>query len=170
MEIIEIAYIINAVIMAVAISLGVGCSTVAISQFLYSIHDGNFEVTERKMLGIVYFILRVAMVAILLTLAIQAGIFYFLLNNFDFVSPFFLSMWTVVGVLYLNAIGMTMHWMPGKIGPALQASSWYTLGVLMALVPVGITGFMYQQFALVYVGVIMLAIAALNMLMGYLKK
>ncbi len=166
----EIIYIINAILLSVAVSLGVGCSTVAITQFFVAINDGQIDQTERKLLGAVYIILRVAMVAILLTLLVQAGIFYSLMDGFGFLSPFMLSMWSVVGVLYLNAIGMTMHWIPSKIGPAIQAGSWYTLGVLLALIPLGQITFGYTQFLLVYAGVILLAIAAISVVRGYLMS
>lgn len=166
----EITYIINAVLMSVAVSLGVGGSTVAITQFFVAISDGEIDQTERKMMGAVYTLLRVAMAAILVTLVIQAVVFYFLLGNFDFISPFMLSLWTAVGVLFANAIGMTWHWVPSKLGPAIQASSWYTLGVLLALIPLGQVSFAYTQFLLVYAGAILLAVASLNLLMNHLKS
>lgn len=166
----EIAYILNAVMMAVAVSLGVGCSTVAITQFFVAISDGDINQDERKMMGVVYILLRVAMVGILLTLIIQAGFFYYLTKSLNFISPVLLSLWTVVGVLFLNAIGMTLHWVPSKIGPALQASSWYTLGVLFALIPLWQWQFIYLKFLLVYVGVVLLTIAAVNIVMTHLMQ
>src|SRR5690606_27499319 len=130
----EITYIINAVLMSIAVSLGVGCSTAAITQFVVAISDGQIDQTERKMLGAIYWLLRAAMAAIVVTLLIQAAFFYYLSGSLEFISPFMLSLWTAVGVLIVNAIGMTMHLVPSKIGPAVQAGSWYTLGVLLALI------------------------------------
>jgi len=166
----EIIYILNTILLSIAVSLGVGCSTVAITQFFVAISDGKMGQEERKMMGVVYTLLRVAMAGILVTLLIQAGLFYYLARDFSFVSPFLMSMWTVVGVLFLNAIGMTLHWVPGKIGPAIQASSWYSLGILLTLIPLGLVGFEYTQFALVYAGFILLSIASLNLLMNHLKE
>jgi hypothetical protein len=156
--------------MSVAISLGVGCSTVAITQFFTAMADDQVDPGERRMMGTVFILLRISMVAILLTMLVQAGIIYYLTDNFLFISPFFLSMYTVVAVLFLNAIGMTMHLVPRSIGPAIQASSWYTLGITFALVPLGLTGFTFMQFGLVYVGAMMLAVAGINVGMTFLKR
>ncbi len=166
----EIAYIISMIVMSFAVSLGVGCSTVAVTQFFAAIKDGGINEAERKMLGVVYFLLRVAMAGILLTMIAQGAIVYYISGNFLFISPFFMALYTVVGVLFLNAIGMTWRLIPSSLGPAIQASSWYSLGFLMALVPLGLTAFTYTQFLLVYAGVMLITIAALNILMGYLRK
>jgi hypothetical protein len=74
-----------------------------------------------------------------------------------------LALYTAVAVLYVNAIGMTMHWIPRQIGPAIQATSWYSLGILMALVSLNLIDFAYLEFLLVYIGVGILAAAALNL-------
>lgn len=165
----EIIYIINIIVLSIAVSLGVGCSTVALTQFFVSIKDGEIDPSERKMLGVVYILLRVAMVAILLTLLVQAGIIYQITGNFLFVSPYFQAVYTAVAVLYLNAIGMTMRYIPSSIGPAIQATSWYALGILTALVSLNLASFTYMEFLLVYVGAIILIMAGLNILMRQLK-
>lgn len=165
----EITYIINMLVMSVAVSLGVGCSTVAIAQFFTAIKDGEINESERKMMGVVYLLLRVSMVAILVTLLVQAGIIYYITGNFLFISPFFLAVYTAVAILFLNAIGMTMKYVPSKFGPAIQATSWYTLGILMALVPLNLAGFEYMDFLLVYVGAAVLAIAGINIAMKQMR-
>jgi hypothetical protein len=165
----EIAYIVDMLLLSVAVSLGVGCSTVAITQFLVALKDGEVDQTERKMLGVVYILLRVAMVAILITLLIQAGIVYYITDSFLFISPFFMALYTAVGVLYVNAIGMTLHWIPRHLGPGIQATSWYTLGILMALVSLNLIDFAYLEFLLVYVGVGILAAAALSLTLRKMK-
>lgn len=165
----EIAYIVDMLLLSVAVSLGVGCSTVAITQFLVALKDGGVDQTERKMLGVVYILLRVAMIAILVTLIVQGAIVYYITGSLLFISPFFLAMYTAVAVLYLNAIGMTMHWIPLNLGPAMQATSWYTLGILMALVSLNLIDFAYLEFLLVYVGVGILVGAALNLTLRRMK-
>ncbi len=55
------------IIQSMAISLGVGSSTLAIINFFVAIADGAIDETERKMMGVVYKVLRVAMVLILIT-------------------------------------------------------------------------------------------------------
>jgi hypothetical protein len=165
----EMIYMIDMLLLSIAVSLGVGCSTVAITQFLVALKDGEVDQTERKMLGVVYILLRVAMVAILATLLVQAGIIYYITGSFLFVSPFFLALYSAVAVLYLNAIGMTMHWIPLNLGPAFQATSWYTLGILMALVSLNLIDFNYLEFVLVYVGAGILVAAGLNLVMRRLR-
>lgn len=165
----EIAYIIDVILMSVAVSLGVGCSTVAIIQFFVAISDGTIDASERRLMGVVYILLRVAMVAILVTLLVQGGLFYSILKDFTFVTPFYLALWTAVAVLFINAIGMTLHWIPSSLGPAIQAGTWYTLGVLLALVPLGLIGFPYLQFVLAYLGILFLAIAVVNVVMNHLR-
>jgi hypothetical protein len=169
-SIMETIYIINAILMSVAISLGVGCSTVAITQFFAAMADGRVDDGERRMMGKVFILLRISMVAILLTMLVQGGIIYYLTDNFLFISPFFMAAYTVVAVLFVNAIGMTMHLVPRSIGPAVQASSWYTLGVMFSLIPLGLTSFTFMQFGLVYLGVMMLTVAGINVAMNFLKR
>lgn len=166
----EIAYIVNMMVLSFAVSLGVGTSTVALTQMLVSLRAGLFgDENVRKLTGTVFIILRVAMVAILITLIGQLAIIYQFTGNFLFISPFFLSLYTVVGVLYLNAILMTFHVMPRSIGPAIQAGSWYALGALVAFIPLGLTAFAYLDFALFYAGWLFLAVAALNIAIKYLN-
>lgn len=170
----EISYIIVSILQTISIGLGVGCSTVAISQFFVAIADGKIDESERRMMGVVYTILRVAMVAILLTtLTIMAIIYY--VNSVEVVgwqyfSPFIVGQLVVIFVLFANAVAMTKHWISGKFGPSIQAGSWYTLGLMFALMPLGLTGFSYLQFALGYVGILILTTGLVNGIMGYLKK
>ena len=166
----EITYIINMLVMSIAVSIGVGCSTVALAQFFSAIKDGEIDPIERRMMGIVYLLLRVAMGAILATLLVQAGIIYYITGNFLFISPFFLALYTTVAVLFINAVGMTMRYMPRQVGPGLQATTWYTIGILTALVPLNLARFTYMEFLLVYVGTVILVVAALNLGVRQLKQ
>lgn len=158
-----------AILQSFAIALGVGSSTLAIVNFFVAIADGKIDETERKMMGVVYITLRVAMVAILVT-TLGLLVLQFLdeglhgLNMFDVVKLFTMS------VLFINAILMTLRLMPSTFGPALQAGSWYTLGMLMALKLQGITEFTFVQFFLAYVTWMILAIGIVNGIMAVLKK
>lgn len=165
----EIAYIINAIVMSLAVGLGLGGSTVAVGQFFAAISNGKIDESERGLMRVTYQLLRVAMGLILLAALVQFGIIYYSVQTIAFITPFFIALWITVAVLFINAVGMTYHWIPGSVGPAVQAGSWYTLGVLMALIPIGLTGFSLVQFALIYAGVILLAIAALNIVMSHLR-
>lgn len=165
----EIIYIFNTIAGGIAVSLGVGCSTVAIAQFFVAISDGKIDEAERKMMEVVYTILRVAMGLILVTTVIQAGIIYKFIG-LEYISPFSVGVWVVLAVLFINAFAMTKHWIPSTFGPGIQAGSWYTLGIMMSLISVGFTGFSYLQFGLAYGGMLLLAIAVVNAVMNYLKE
>lgn len=165
----EMIIIFVAILQSVAISLGVGCSTLAIVNFFVAIADGKIDETERRMMGVVYIVLRVAMVLILVTTALLTLYNFSTVGN-SYITPFILGLWTLIGVLYLNAILMTKHIMPSTVGPALQASSWYSMGVLMSLVPLSLSGFSYFEFIFGYAAAIALATALVNGTMATLKK
>ena len=155
------------ILQSVAIGLGVGTSTLAIINFFVAIADGKIEPEERKMMGVVYIVLRVAMGLILLTTVLLTlfGYYHFTLGV---VSGYGLAFWLLILVLYSNAVLMTYHLMPSTIGPALQASTWYTLGTLSALLPLGWVHFSVFHFTLAYVSFVLLAIAAVNGVLAYL--
>ena len=158
-----------AILQSLSVSLGVGSSTLAIVNFFVAIADGKIDATERKMMGVVYKALRVAMVAILVTTLglIALGFIYkgvMSLTAFDIAQLFVLS------ILFINATLMTLRIVPSTIGPALQAGSWYTLGALMALRLQGITEFTFVQFFLAYAAWLLLAIGIVNGIISLLKK
>lgn len=165
----EMIIILVSILQSVAISLGVGCSTLAIVNFFVAIADGTIDETERKMMGVVYKILRIAMILILITTAVITVYAFLNLSGNSF-SAFVFAVWTLIGVLYLNSYLMTKKKMPSTIGPALQASTWYTLGIMMSLVPLGLAGFSYLEFIFAYAAAIALAVAVVNGMMSYLKK
>lgn len=156
--------ILVAIVQSFSISLGVGSSTLAIANFFVAIADGGISPDERRMMGVVYIVLRIAMILILITtlclLAAQynAGTLYF--------GPFFIAQLTVIAVLFINAMLMTAHIVPSNFGPAIQAGNWYTLGTLAALVPLNLTGFSLMHFFLAYITWIVLAISIVNAIMA----
>lgn len=165
----EISYILVSILQSIAVGLGVGCSTVAITQFFAAISDGKIDEGERRVMGVVYIILRVAMVLILLSTLVQAGLLYSVIGD-NYIAPFSAGIWLIILVLFANAVAMTKHWIPSTFGPGIQAGSWYSLGIMFALVPVGLTGFSYMQLILGYLGMLVLAVAIVNFVMDYLKK
>lgn len=165
----ETILITAAIVQGVAVSLGVGTSTIAIVNFFAAIADGVIDQTERHMMGYVYFVLRIAMVLILLTVLVTF--------TAEFVSTGTLVLSTstvatilLIGVLYTNAILMTWRVMPSTVGPALQAATWYTLGMMASLTSLGIMGFSLVTFLLSYVSVVILGVALVNGIMAYLKS
>ena len=159
-------FVLVSIVQSVAISLGVGCSTVAIVNFFVAISDGKIDEQERKMMGVVYILLRVAMVLILLTTSIL-GLFVY--QNLGYIPTFVLSQWIVTVMLFVNATLMTKRIMPSNIGPALQAATWYTLGVTMALVPLTLSRYSLFEFLLGYAAAIALAVSIVNGVMTHLK-
>lgn len=164
----ETIILLAGIFQSIFISLGVGSSTLAIINFFAAIADGTIDETERRMMGIVYVVLRVAMVGILLT-TIMLHIPYIITQGLWGMTTFMLAQWLVLIVLYGNAILMTKHLMPSTFGPGIQAGSWYTFGIMMALALQGITSYTFLQFALGYLGVLILAVGSVNGVMAYLK-
>ena len=134
-----------------AISLGVGGSTFALIFYFMGKHSAVFHETGRPYQKAVYRVLRIAMVLILLTeiakiiAYMQSGV---RIQDFLAADPL-LFIWTVIAVLFVNPILMTFHLLPAKLGAAIQAASWYTLGLITALPTVTFT---YIPLLLTYAG------------------
>lgn len=165
----EALFLFVAILLSMGISLGVGASTMAVLSFFVAIKDGKIDPTERSFMGITYIVLRIAMVVILLSAgtmaylgAAEMGASYF--------SNYVIAQFTLIGVLYINAILMTLRVMPSTFGPAIQASSWYTLGLLMAFYNQGVTDFTMTTFCLAYLAMFILALMIINGAMNYLKS
>lgn len=156
------------ILQSFSISLGVGSSTLAITNFFVAIKDGTIDDTERRMMGIVYVVLRVAMVMILLTTIFLVSS-DFGLSGLAGISTLAYAQLLVLLVLYGNAMLMTADLVPSTFGPALQAGSWYTLGTLSALQILGYTDFTFGQFFLAYVTWLILAIGIVNAIMEIMK-
>lgn len=157
------------ILQSFSIALGVGSSTLAIINFFVAIADGTIDDTERRMMGVVYVVLRVAMIAILVTsllLLAYHGTSTGILNMSGFAYAQMLALF----VLFINAMLMTAHLMPSTFGPALQAGSWYTLGTLSALSVVGIVNFTFTHFIMAYVTWLILAVGIVNGIMAIQKS
>ena len=152
-----------------SVSLGVGSSTLAIINFFVAIADGTIDETERKMMGIVYIALRVAMISILVTTLGLIALEFFNQGAVS-LTPFDIAQLFTLCVLFINATLMTIRLMPSTFGPAIQAGSWYALGALVALKLQGITDFSFIQFFGVFVLWIALAIGIVNGIMKLLKQ
>ncbi len=163
----EMIFVLVSIVQSIAIALGVGCSTVAIVSFFVAISDGNINPEERRMLGVVYTLLRLAMVFILLSTILLFFIPDGSLSTL--ITPFITSRWVLVAVLFINSLLMTKHIMPSNIGPAIQAGTWYTLGVTGALIPLGLVQYSFLEFTVGYLATLALAVALVNATMAHLK-
>lgn len=125
------------ILQSISISLGVGVSTVTLISFLYAIKDGVIDHKERSLLGLMYTVLRVAMVLILITVI---ALLYLESKDTSSVglNPATVMQIILVIALFVNAVLMTVRIMPSQIGPAIQAGTWYTLGFMSALLSVGL--------------------------------
>ncbi len=154
---------------SLSISLGVGSSTLAVSNFFVAIYDGTIDEAERRMMGVVYVVLRVAMVLILLTTILLISHEYSAVGLLN-LSAFSFGQLLALFVLYINALLMTAHLMPTTVGPAFQAGSWYTLGTLAGLKSLGLVNFTFTQFFLGYISAIIFMIGLINAIMAIIKN
>lgn len=158
-----------AIIQSISISLGTGSSTLAILNFFVAIADGTIDETERRMMGIVYVVLRVAMWMILASTLILVSVDYSTVGLAG-ISAFTYGQLFALAILFINATLMTAHIMPSTFGPAIQAGSWYSLGGLLALQVQGAVNFTFLQFFLGYTAWIVLAIGIVNGAMAIQKS
>lgn len=157
------------VLQGMGISLGVGASTLAIIFFFLAIKDGQISRDERSYLGVIYVVLRVAMGIILVT-SVLAGIFGYLNFGSEYFTPYICAQAILTAVLFVNALLMTIHVMPSTFGPAIQASSWYSLGILAAVYAQGMQNLNILVFVFAYGTLIFFAISFINAMMAYLKE
>ncbi len=155
------------ILQSFSISLGVGASTLAITNFFVAISDGKIDESERKMMGIVYVVLRIAMVLILLSTAALA---YIASGDTLPLEKLFAAEFTIVAVLFINAILMTARLMPSKFGPSIQAGSWYTFGALLPLTALGLATFSYTAFLIGYITFLVLVTLLVNGIMRYQRR
>lgn len=104
--------------------LAVGSSTYAITFFQQSILDGRIDKTEKRFLHTVYFILRLGMLLLVLSV-----LWRMLLLGFTD-TPLFSdqTLWfqfTLLLIVNVNAILMDRHLIPMWLGPAIAGGSWY---------------------------------------------
>jgi cytochrome bd-type quinol oxidase subunit 2 len=157
------------IIQQISISLGVGSSTLAIANFLAAIADGEIDDTERRMMGIVYVVLRIAMVLILASSVFIFAATYGGESMMDMPALAHAQLLALL-VLFANALLMTAHLVPSTIGPAIQGGSWYTLGFLSSLQLLGVTDFTFTTFLLGYITWLVLAIGIVNGLMAMVNQ
>lgn len=151
------------VLQSIFISLGVGSSTLAILNFFSAIKDGNIDQTERRMMGIVYVILRISMVGILFTTVTLLA--PTITTNASALAAVSIAQLIIIAVLFANSALMTMRKMPAKYGPGIQAGSWYTLGIIAAFQLQGMVDYAVIDFVIGHVLVMIAAIAVVNIVM-----
>ncbi len=164
----ELFTIVVSVAQIIGISLGVGTSTLAVLSFFSAITDGTIDQTERRMLGVIYIVLRVAMVTILVSTLGLAFVGY-AAEGTSYFTSYVIAQFILTAVLFINAILMTARLMPSKFGPAIQAGSWYLLGFGMALASLKLAHFSLVDFFIVYAIELVFATLLINGIMSHLK-
>ena len=157
------------IIQSMGISLGMGCSTLAVLNFFHAIADGKIDETERNFMGVTYLVLRVAMGIILVSTIglLTAG---YLESGHTHFTTYVVAQIILVVILFLNSFLMTLHIMPSTFGPAIQASTWYALGFMMALAVNFDVNVNFFIFIFAYTTLILFAISLINAVMAYLKE
>lgn len=139
------------------ITLGVGASTFALTFFLLALTDGNIDSSEKRFMHAVYFVLRIGMFLIAL------GLFASLFGEMFSPPLQYTVQWILLGIIILNAILMTVHWMPMKYGPVIAGGSWYSL-FFATYLPI-------YEYSLTTIAVAYgLFLVALYVLLRYLQK
>lgn len=152
----------------IGISLGLGSSTLAVASFFKAITDGSIDPSERGMLGVIYIVLRVAMMTILISTVVLAFIGYGTVGSAYF-TTYVAAQLILIAVLFGNATLMTMRLMPSTFGPAIQAGSWYLLAFGMALSYVHLASFSFFTFLIAYAIELVFAFLVINGIMKHLK-
>ena len=165
----ELILLLMIILQSAGISLGMGASTLAICNFFVAIADGTIDATERKMMGVVYTILRISLVMIFVTTG------YLILSALltveaTAVASYLWAQLLVAFVLLINSMLMTKRIMPSSMGPGIQAGSWYTLGILTTLVGMLKVNVSIGTFMVWYATALVVALLIVNGLIQYLKK
>ncbi len=157
------------ILQGTGIALGMGGSTLAISNFFVAIADGKIDPDERKMMGVVYVVLKVALALIFVT---TTYLILSALSTVDVasVATYLWAQLLVAFVLLLNSILMTKRIMPSTMGPGIQAGSWYTLGILTTVVGMLDMNITMSMFLVWYGTALVVALLVVNGVMKYLKK
>ncbi len=146
--------------------LAVGSSTYAITFFQQSILDGKIDRTEKRFLHTVYFILRLGMLLLVLSV-----IWRMVLLGFTD-TPIFSdqTLWfqfTLLLAVNINAILMDRHLIPMWLGPAIAGGSWYGYFFSVILAP---SPFPYSFLLLSWICLIIIFILFLRILGEFSQK
>ncbi|MFN3188607.1 MAG: hypothetical protein ACK42D_03670 [Candidatus Paceibacteria bacterium] len=162
----EIIIILLTILFNIALSLGIGSSTLVIVNFCVAIADGKINADERRMMGVAYVVLRIALVLLLATSLLLMSL-NVQESGLATYSPFVIAIWTLLFVLYFNAVLMTLQVMPSAFGPSIQAGTWYTFGIITSLSYLGIF-FSVTQFIIVYISFVLFVTVLVNGVIMYL--
>lgn len=124
----EILSLIFGLIFRMGVTFGVGSSTFALTNFIVALRDGVIDEGEKRLMHVVYFVLRIGMVMI--AIGLIAPLFVF---GLDILSTQYLMVLTLLAIITVNAVLMTKRIMPMKYGPVLAGGSWYSIFLVTEL-------------------------------------
>jgi len=159
----EIIYDVLVVWLMSSVALGVGASSLAITSFLTALYDGEVDVSERRMLKVIYWALRWSMVMIAVVLAVLQWWWPNTLIGESY-------LWVLIVILYVNAMLMTEHLIPVSLGPALQAATWYTLGFMITIELFNLAPLTLTLFGVLYLADIVFFVVLVNVGLWWLRK
>jgi len=159
----EIIYDVLVVWLMSSVALGVGASSLAITSFLTALYDGEVDVSERRMLKVIYWALRWSMVMIAVVLAVLQWWWPNTLIGESY-------LWVLIVILYVNAMLMTEHLIPVSLGPALQAATWYTLGFMITIELFNLAPLTLTLFGVLYLADVVFFVVLVNVGLWWLRK
>lgn len=165
----ELIIIVLTVIQIISICLGTGSSTLAVLNFFNAISDGIIDATERRMMSGTYLVLRTATHLILIT-TFTLSLIGYLESGSSYFSSYIVAQFILIFILYTNSYLMTKKVISSKIGPAIQAGSWYLLGFGVALFALQLTDFSLSTFFFAYGCELIFSLVVINYTMSHLKN
>lgn len=118
----ELISLILGLIFRIGVTLGVGSSTFALTNFIVALRDGVIDEGEKRMMHVVYVVLRIGMALIAIGLIVPLFVF-----GLEILTPQYLMVLTLLGIITLNAILMSKKLMPMRYGPVIAGGSWYAI-------------------------------------------
>lgn len=139
------------------ITFGVGASTFALTFFIMALRDGVMDQSERACMHAVFFVLRIGMAFIFLSLVSYGFLAYYAQMGSLFGNAFYLMEWTLIGIITINAVLMTKRQIPMWLAAPLAGGSWYALFLVTSL-PLQTVAYVelligYVVFFLIFLGV-----------------
>jgi len=127
MYVTELSWLYSAqLIRYLAVGLCLGTSTCVMTLYFYLVAKGHTEDAEKKIMHVLYTILRVGMCLALFT-EFTNFVYYYHVDNFIYWTdnPELLVRLTIFAVICANALAMQFGKISMWFGPALAGGSWY---------------------------------------------
>jgi hypothetical protein len=156
-----------------AIGLSVGASTFAMVFYYYVLARGETHPEHRKLMHIVYFVLRIGMLLIVISEFAKFAYSYQTNNYLYWMhNPEVFMRWLIFSIIVLNAILMHKRLISMWIGPVLAGGSWYALFFFSVFVDIRWvdTGYDFIHLLVGYLLWLLVVFAVLGLLRLYLTR